>query len=425
MRICAVASALACILVVPLAAQDTTELLNRIRAMEERIKTLEAEVQALKTAPSAAPAPQPAVAPAQEQVPATERLGGAGGASAKLLNPNISVIGDFLGAVGNSAGRSTPALEMHETEVGLQEVIDPYARADFFLSFGHSGVELEEGYITFTSLPGGLQVKAGKMRAAFGKVNTMHNHMLPWTDRPLVTQNLVSGEEGISDAGLSLSRILPAPKGIFLEGTAQLYRGDSENLFQSVKRSDLAAVARLRAYRDITESTNLDLGGSFARGRSLYSNGWNQLYGFDATLRWKPLSRSIYRSFVGRAEFAWARTVLASPPVITPFGFYVSGDYQLRRRWFLGGRFDRAERGMCPPSESEAVVLCDDFLQEAPGTRRLWRDTGGSFLLTYWPSEFSQIRGQFRRTRYGEGLTANEFLFQFLFSIGAHGAHPF
>ena len=35
------------------------------------------------------------------------------------------------------------------------------------------------------------------------------------------------------------------------------------------------------------------------------------------------------------------------------------------------------------------------------------------------------MRGQYRRTHYAEGATANEFLFQFLFSIGAHGAHPF
>jgi len=28
-------------------------------------------------------------------------------------------------------------------------------------------------------------------------------------------------------------------------------------------------------------------------------------------------------------------------------------------------------------------------------------------VLTYWPSEFSQIRGQLRKTHYGEGLTAN------------------
>jgi hypothetical protein len=52
-------------------------------------------------------------------------------------------------------------------------------------------------------------------------------------------------------------------------------------------------------------------------------------------------------------------------------------------------------------------------------------DQGPSALITYWPSEFSQIRGQYRRTRYAEGVTADELLFQFLFSIGAHGAHTF
>ena len=84
-------------------------------------------------------------------------------------------------------------------------------------------------------------------------------------------------------------------------------------------------------------------------------------------------------------------------------GFYVSGDYQFARRWFAGGRYDRSERA------DDASLL----------------DKGGSLLLTFWPSEFSQIRGQYRRTNYADGPAANEFLFQFLFSIGAHGAHPF
>jgi hypothetical protein len=35
------------------------------------------------------------------------------------------------------------------------------------------------------------------------------------------------------------------------------------------------------------------------------------------------------------------------------------------------------------------------------------------------------VRGQYRRTQYATGPTANELLFQFQFSIGAHGAHPF
>ena len=53
------------------------------------------------------------------------------------------------------------------------------------------------------------------------------------------------------------------------------------------------------------------------------------------------------------------------------------------------------------------------------------RDKGGSLLLTFWPSEFSQVRGQWRHTRLGAGGLDNEFLFQMLFSIGAHGAHGF
>ena len=71
---------------------------------------------------------------------------------------------------------------MSESEASFQAVVDPYARADFFFSFAPEGVEVEEGYITFTSLPGGLLAKVGKFREQFGKVNTMHTHVLPWVD---------------------------------------------------------------------------------------------------------------------------------------------------------------------------------------------------------------------------------------------------
>ena len=394
-------------------AQDNSEILARMKAMEDRIHALEAEVQSLKGAQAAVPAPAaPLVAqapalPAPSEAASSQApvsLGGAGGAASKVLNPDIAVIGDFLGAAGNPAGRPTPAFEMHESEVAFQAILDPYARADFFISFGEQGVSLEEGFITFPAVPGGFQLRVGKMRAAFGKVNTLHNHVLPWTDRPLVTQNLVGGEDGINDAGFAVSRIIPAPKGLFLEGTAQIFRGDSGDLFHSYHRSDVSTVEHLRAYRDISESTNIDLGASYSRGHSTIGpDVIDQLYGIDATLRWKPLRRAIYHSFVGRSELIWSRIALPAA-VTTPFGYYVSGDYQFARRWFAGGRFDRAQR-------------LDNLA--------LAQDAGGSLVLTYWPSEFSQIRAQLRRTAYGDNRTANEILFQFQFSIGAHGAHPF
>src|ERR1700676_5180379 len=157
-----------------LRAQDNSEILNRMKAMEDRIRTLEAEVQSLKGAP-AAPAPpavQAAVPAAPVESPSAQAqvsLGGAGGAASKVLNPDIAVIGDFLGAAGNPAGRPTPALEMHESEVAFQAILDPYARADFFLSFGEQSVTLEEGFITFPAVPGGFQLCVGKMMPAFGK----------------------------------------------------------------------------------------------------------------------------------------------------------------------------------------------------------------------------------------------------------------
>src|SRR5206468_3476201 len=166
------------------------------------------------------PAPSPAVGqtPAPGQPPTAgvpEGAAGAGGpsgalpvygsavAGSKVFNPDMAVIGDFLGAAGRNPTAGTPGLEMHESELSLQAVVDPYARADFFISFGEEGVNLEEGFLAFTELPGGLLTKVGKMRAAFGKVNSLHNHILPWADRPLVTRNLVGGEDGIDDAGIS------------------------------------------------------------------------------------------------------------------------------------------------------------------------------------------------------------------------------
>ncbi len=390
----------------------------------DRLSALEAKLAAAEGTAAAPAGAQPAPGqPPTAQVPAGAQgaggpsgalpvYGAAGGSvgSSKVFNPDMAVIGDFLGASGRNTVSPAPALEMHESEAAFQAVVDPYARADFFVSFGEQGVNLEEGFLTFTELPGGLLTKVGKMRAAFGKVNTLHNHVLPWTDRPLVIQNLVGGEDGIDDVGFSVARLIPNPW-IFLEATGQVLRGDSgETLFKSSERGDLSYVGHLRGYQDLSESTNIDLGLSYSGGHNASGvvDGLDagrfrtNLYGVDATLRWKPLQRSIYHSFVGRTEAIWSRRDQFDG-LQKAMGYYVSGDYQLGRRWFAGARYDRSDRA------DNASLL----------------DSGQSLLLTYWPSEFSQVRGQYRRTKYAIGPTANELLFQFQFSIGAHGAHPF
>ena len=169
---------------------DSAVLLQKIRDLEDRVIALEGQVRQLKSQPSAPAAanatPAPAM-PAAAATPATPgtppeataqaappqtapeampqsaspqttaagegvasqpTYGGAGGSASKALNPDISVIGDFIGAAGHNPVQPTPSLQMHESEIGLQAIIDPYARGDFFLSFGEEGVNLKEGYAT-------------------------------------------------------------------------------------------------------------------------------------------------------------------------------------------------------------------------------------------------------------------------------------
>jgi len=373
---------------------------DRITALEERLGATAAP----QGAPTAEAPPGAAVAGAPGSLP----IYGPATAASKIFNPDIAVIGDFLGAAGRNEVDPAPTFAMHETEATFQAIVDPYARADSFFAFGQEGVELEEGFITFPTVPGGLLVKAGKTRAAFGKVNTLHNHVLSWTDRPLVTDNLVGGEEGIADAGFSVARLIPNPW-IFLEATGEAYFGTSE-VFRANKRGDLTYVGHLRAYHDITENANVDVGGAYARGHNDAGvlDGVDTgrfvttLWGADATVRWRPLQRAIYRSFLGRSEVIWSRREQFGGTQQS-IGYYASGDYQFARRWFAGIRFDRSDR-------AEDASL---------------HDSGQSVTLTFWPSEFSQLRGQYRRIRYAEGATANELLFQFQFSIGVHGAHSF
>jgi hypothetical protein len=376
---------------------------SRLAELEGRLATLEGRPpQATPAAPTTPEAAVPAGAAGAGGPTGSLPVYGNVNVLSKIFNPDIAVIGDFEGAAGRNTVNPQAPLALEESEASLQAIVDPYARADFFFSFGPDGVDVEEGFITFPTLPGGFLAKVGKLRASFGKVNAMHTHVLPWVDRPLVTENLVGADEGISDAGISISRLVTNPW-LFLEATGEVYRGQSD-VFGSSKRGDLSYVGRLRGYQDVTESSNIDVGASVAHGgRELEPGLKTTLFGIDATFRYRPLRRAIYRRFIARTETIWSRRDLEEDERAQAFGAYLSADYQFARRWFVGGRYDMSERAF------------DSSI----------RDKSGSLVLTYWPSEFSQVRGQFRRITFGDGPTANEFLFQFLFSIGAHGAHVF
>lgn len=404
-------------------AQDDTE--RRVHELEAQVRALQEQVRTLieQKAPIAAPVPQETTTEAGslEDVEVIERQANesvepsAAGhhqpASGNVFNPDIGVIGNLIAAAGPAVGTSSmapqPSWTLQESEMSLQAAVDPYARADFFLAFGEEGVEVEEGFVTFDALPAGLLLKGGKFRANFGRLNAFHNHSLPWIDRPIVMFNLLGGstdepDTGIKDAGISVSRHFAVGK-VFVEATAEVFRGDSGAIFKASRRRDLSAVAHVKNYLDLTERANVEAGLSYGRGKNENGSDYTtEIYGADFTYRWRPLERAIYRSLALRSELIWSRREQLDRRM-NAFGYYASADYQFSRRWTGGVSYDHSRRA------------ADSDL----------RDRGASAVLTFRPSEFSALRWQYRHSRFAESRSADELLFQVLFVIGAHGAHPF
>ena len=393
----------------PATAAEVEALRQEIEELKKQIQTLRDQLRAglppeQGTASGAAPgqtASQPPPPPSPPGPPPVSFA--APSQTSNYFNPSVSVIGNYLGVGGSNGTENLPSSSLRESEVSFQAIVDPYARADFFLSFGEEGVDVEEGFVTFTSLPGGLLAKVGRMRTAFGKINPLHLHVLPWPDEPLPLVNLLGGEEGWIGTGLSVALLVPLPGEVFSEATLQVLRGDSGELFAAPDRGALAYNGHYRVFSDLSEATNLEVGLSYGRGpNGLTSRSETRLEGIDATLRWKPLRTATYRSASFRGEFIRSRRGDTLGDQVAD-GWFLSGEYQLAKRWFAGARV-------------ESSGHADDASQT---------DRGKALVLTFWPSEFSQLRGELRRREYANSETADELLLQIQFAIGAHGAHPF
>src|SRR5258708_27206523 len=132
--------------------QDINQLRKDFDALKQdyaaRLAALEAKLAAVEGTPP--PGAQPTTAPPAQTAqvpPGAEGAGGPAGAlpvygaaiaASKVFNPDIAVIGDFLGAAGTNPVQPDPfapgshpnALQLHESEAAFQAVVHPSARAD-------------------------------------------------------------------------------------------------------------------------------------------------------------------------------------------------------------------------------------------------------------------------------------------------------
>ena len=338
--------------------------------------------------------------------PAPSDAIGAPPASASLGNPAISVIGWFQAVAGNDRAAQENSFELREAELALQAAVDPMSRADFFLSAGPEGLEVEEGYLTWLALPGGGQARVGKFRAAFGKFNLTHPPETPFADRPLAPAAFL-GEEGLATTGVWASALVPNPIHLYWDVVANLGTiPDSEEtpLFEAATRRDLLVVGRSSVFVPIGEATDLNLGASYANARAnpvLATEGDRAQLGVaDLTVRWKN-PRRVARSLLLQVELIGERGTADGAESRTGSLAYLV--YQFARQWKAGLRWDWTER------------------PDAPG-----HASGALALLQYQPSEYSTVSVQARRVRDGDSdRDFDAAFFKWTFNIGPHGAHPY
>jgi hypothetical protein len=326
--------------------------------------------------------------------------------SSLSFNPDIGVIGDFRGSYISKGSRNFD-FYLNETEVSFQAAVDPYVRADFFVSFGRDpetgkyGVEVEEGYLTTLSLPARLQLKAGRFRSAVGRVNTVHPHALPFIDMPNAYVNYF-GDEGLKDDGLSLSWLLPT-KSFYQEIIFQATSGYSESpAFTRSEGNRLLYLSHLKNFFTLNDNATLELGFSGISGPNDSARVTN-LGAADITYKWKPIKLNTYHSLTWQSEFYFSHANLMENFSVNSFGMYSFLQYQLAKRWFLTGRYDYSQKPY------------DKTIKE------------NAFSLTtgWYATEFSKIEFETKTTDDNIDKRFYQAWLRWIFVIGAHGAHQY
>ena len=327
-------------------------------------------------------------------------------------NPDLSVIGDFRANYQSNYPRHFDAT-LHETEISFQSVVDPYARADFFVSLsrnpqtGSFGIDVEEGYLTTLSLPAHLQLKAGKFRQMLGRINPIHPHALPFVDLPNAYVRFF-GEEGMNDEGLQLSWLLPNHT-FFQELTVELTDGPRESpSFMRSSKDNYLGLAHLKNFWDLTANATLEFGLTGISGPNA-SDKITSIAAADLTYKWKPVKFNTYKSFTFQNEFYYSHAPTVSS-TINSVGMYSMLVIQVSKRTFITGRYDYTNK----PSN-------DKFVEQA-----------GSLTWGWYATEFQKIELQAKITSANSEEEENNYeknfsqiFLRWIFVIGTHGAHQY
>jgi hypothetical protein len=312
------------------------------------------------------------------------------------LNPEISVTGIVHASIVRP-GPQTEAFDAREFEFSFQSALDPFASTKIFLSVTAAGVDVEEGYVYWTGLPGHTRLDVGRMRQPLGELNRWHRHALPEGELPLVHQRYLGGVEGLSGTGASLYAPLPfSGRAGTYEWYGQATLGANEGLFLGGNRPSL--LSALSGFWQLSRSTYGMLSVSGVYGTNPDSSLTTTLGAVAARFTWRPPAEATRREFTARAElFALQRRFSGTGP--TRLGGYAGAYWRLGRRWILGGRADYVQ-------SPDPMITAHEWETHA--------------TLTFWQSEFVYIRSEWTHRRDALAAISDRLAMHVVWAMGPH-----
>ncbi|MBT3198620.1 MAG: hypothetical protein HN350_01770 [Phycisphaerales bacterium] len=351
------------------------------------------------------------------------------GRTIQSFNPEISIIGDFVGHYDSrEGGELDDQWLFRELEIGISGSVDAHSRADIFLGIhkaheheeghearepghlahgSHYEIHVEEAYLTLLDMPWDLQAKVGKFRAKFGQANTRHLHALPWVEYPLVVRDYF-GPEGLAGEGVSVSWLVPNPWDKYIELTYESLHNDDGNMFAGHEADDFVHLAHLKTFHDLDADSTLEVGFSAATAPNDHGHGGRRTWmeGVDLTYKWRHPRKGLYKALAWRTEVIAAQKELADRQENT-IGLYTAADYQFARQWAVGGRYDFSQW-------PEAANL---------------HENAWSAYLTFLQSEFCSWRLGYQYSRrnfeVGGSPDDHQVFLQLIFGLGPHRAHKY
>ena len=418
----------------PAEERGRTDLERRIRELERQIEGLRAEIEA--------------GGPGREgAVPGRAGMETAGGAGFGLLgrlgqttgfsntfNPAIGFTSDSLFAFNSrsDSGDDWNKFHLRSAELGISSYIDPYGWAYAVVESHmgeHVGLPEAAGNLFVGPDDWNLRLKAGKFLTDFGKINQVHDHDLPFTERPLVLEDFLGGANIGTGAELhqwfGLTEDIPIrwSLGMFNSTRGHSHAVDAVESDMDTSRStgyrgfrDFAYGGRVTAYTELGEAWTLQVGTSaLYQGeqevfRETVPGTWrgydleNRLTaGLDVTLKWLEAT--------GGSSLVWGTELLRSrahylDDVYTPGRVYrdhAAGGYTyLLYKW---------------NQHWSAYVMYDRH--QVPGSSRLGK-TIYSAGITWDLSHFNRLRLHYSYRNLEGDEDSSVVYLQWVFVIGTH-----